>query len=270
MRSRFCRCRSAAERGGGYSTHPRAYRCGVGQQRGFRSRDRLCRRRQQGSKPCAPFRDSRVRSADLRDYAVEKFRPPTGRHGGLRHASGDIVAVIDADLQDPVELIPEMVTNGGRATRSFMASAAIAKSQSRWSFVTASFIGCCRAFADRGTKNSGDFCCSIVSRSTPSTGFPKRTASCAGFAPGMAAGKSDSHTIGRSVPRDVGYSLGKLLNLAVDGIFNFSVLPLDLFFGLGSARRFSLCWGYCSFWRTGSSASGISAIPRPTSPVSRA
>ena len=28
---------------------------------------------------------------------------------GLRHASGDIVAVIDADLQDPVELIPEMI-----------------------------------------------------------------------------------------------------------------------------------------------------------------
>ena len=28
---------------------------------------------------------------------------------GLRYASGDIVAIIDADLQDPVELIPEMV-----------------------------------------------------------------------------------------------------------------------------------------------------------------
>ena len=28
---------------------------------------------------------------------------------GLRHASGDVVAVIDADLQDPIEVVPEML-----------------------------------------------------------------------------------------------------------------------------------------------------------------
>jgi dolichol-phosphate mannosyltransferase len=31
-------------------------------------------------------------------------------NAGLRHASGDLVAIIDADLQDPIELIHEMAT----------------------------------------------------------------------------------------------------------------------------------------------------------------
>ena len=69
---------------------------------------------------------------------------------------------------------------------------------------------------------------------TPSTGFQKRTASCAGFVPGMAASRSGFHTIGRRAPREVrAIRLSKLLNLAVDGILSFSVLPLRFIFWLG-------------------------------------
>ena len=35
---------------------------------------------------------------------------------GLDHAAGDAVVVIDADLQDPPELIPELIAAGGRGS----------------------------------------------------------------------------------------------------------------------------------------------------------
>ena len=39
-------------------------------------------------------------------------------HAGMDYAQGDAVVLIDADLQDPPELILEMLANGARATRS--------------------------------------------------------------------------------------------------------------------------------------------------------
>ena len=64
---------------------------------------------QQRSKPCASLRN---RESDPRVCVItlsRNFGHQPAVTAGIRHAVGDVVAVIDADLQDPVELIPEMI-----------------------------------------------------------------------------------------------------------------------------------------------------------------
>ena len=65
-----------------------------------------------GSKDRTPALLSDIAESDLRVCVVtlsRNFGHQPAVTAGLRQASGDAVAVIDADLQDPVELIPEML-----------------------------------------------------------------------------------------------------------------------------------------------------------------
>jgi polyisoprenyl-phosphate glycosyltransferase len=53
-----------------------------------------------------------IRAKDARVKLIRfsrRFGQPAATMGGLRHAQGDICVVIDADLQDPPELIPRLV-----------------------------------------------------------------------------------------------------------------------------------------------------------------
>ena len=64
-----------------------------------------------GSKDRSPALLSEIAEKDRRVCVItlsRNFGHQPAVTAGLRHASGDVVAVIDADLQDPVELIPEM------------------------------------------------------------------------------------------------------------------------------------------------------------------
>jgi len=56
---------------------------------------------------CLAERDARVRVVDL----SRNFGKEAALTAGLDHASGDIVIPIDADLQDPPELIPSMLAH---------------------------------------------------------------------------------------------------------------------------------------------------------------
>ena len=49
--------------------------------------------------------DNRISYVDL----SRNFGKETAMIAGLDHANGDAVIIIDADLQDPPELIPEMI-----------------------------------------------------------------------------------------------------------------------------------------------------------------
>ena len=65
-----------------------------------------------GSKDRSPALLSEIAASDPRVCVLSlsrNFGHQPAVTAGLRHASGDVVAVIDADLQDPVELIPEML-----------------------------------------------------------------------------------------------------------------------------------------------------------------
>ena len=154
---------------------------------------------------------------------------------GLRQASGDVVVVIDADLQDPVELIPEMlakwrdgysVVYGVRRNRKEPAHRVLAYS---------AFYRLLSWLSDIDIpRDSGDFCLldraavDAINRLPEKNRFVRGLRAWYGHRqiglpyerPPRAAGKS-------------GYPIGKLMNLAFDGIVSFSLFPLRLIFWLG-------------------------------------
>ena len=99
----------------------------------LRPRTRLCRRRQPGRNPgrsprAAPRPIRRVKIISLSRNFGHQF----ALTAGLDYAAGDAVVVIDGDLQDPPEVIPEMIAKlGGRGARSSTASARSAKERIR-------------------------------------------------------------------------------------------------------------------------------------------
>jgi dolichol-phosphate mannosyltransferase len=154
---------------------------------------------------------------------------------GLRQASGDVVAIIDADLQDPVELIPEMLTKwregylvvyGVRRNRKESAQRVLAYN---------TFYRLLSWLSDIDIpRDSGDFCLLDRAAVDAINRLPEKNRFVRGLRawyggrqiglpydrPPRAAGKS-------------GYSIGKLMNLAFDGIVSFSLFPLRLIFWLG-------------------------------------
>jgi dolichol-phosphate mannosyltransferase len=154
---------------------------------------------------------------------------------GLRHATGHIVAIIDADLQDPIELIPEMllkwregysVIYGIRRNRQELPPKVLAY---RLFYRLAAWM------SDLDfPKDSGDFCLLDRTAVDAINRLPEKNR----FVRGLRAwcgGRQIGIPYDRP-PRAAGapsYSFLKLLNLAFDGIVSFSLLPLRFIFWLG-------------------------------------
>ncbi len=164
---------------------------------------------------------------------------------GLDYASGDVVAVLDADLQDPPELIPTMCQ---RLEDGFEVVFAIRSSRQE-GFVKRF---CYRAFYFLLSRiaevdihpDAGDFCImdrrvvEVLREARERNRFVRGIRSWAGFRqtgleydrPARQAGESH-------------YSWRRLAQLAADGIFSFSHVPLRLaLYGgfLGVAGSFAL------------------------------
>jgi dolichol-phosphate mannosyltransferase len=154
---------------------------------------------------------------------------------GLRHASGDIVVIIDADLQDPIELIPEMigkwqegysVVYGVRRTRQESTPKVLAYR------IFYRLLG--RISDIDFPKDSGDFCLMDRTAVDAINKLPEKNR----FVRGLRAwcgGRQIGIPYDRR-PRAAGtsgYPFRKLLNLAFDGIVSFSLLPLRFIFWLG-------------------------------------
>ena len=164
---------------------------------------------------------------------------------GLRQAAGDIVAIIDADLQDPVELIPDMIAKwregfsvvyGARLNRKEFTIKVLAYSTFYRLLARISEIPM--------PRDRGDFC--LLDRSVVNAlnQLPEKNR----FVRGLRAwcgGRQIGIPYDRPL-RAAGasrYSFKKLMNFAFDGIFNFSVIPLSVcflarpwFFDLGDVR----------------------------------
>ena len=156
---------------------------------------------------------------------------------GLDHARGDTVVVMDADLQDPPELIPDFV----RAWREGHDVVYAVRRSRRENVLKragyALFYRLLGGLADHAIpRDSGDFCLMDRRVVEAMKAMPERVRFVRGLRafvgfrqvglpydrPGRAAGRTK-------------YSLSKLVRLAVDGLVSSSGVPLRLVTYLGMA-----------------------------------
>ena len=101
---------------------------------------------------------------------------------GLDHARGDVVVMIDADLQDPPELIPDMIDAWRRGADVVYAVRANRAGETRFKLVTARWFY--RLFARIAridlAADSGDFRLMDRAPLDALLAMPERSASCAG------------------------------------------------------------------------------------------
>ena len=191
-----------------------------------------------GSNDRTPALLSEIAESDSRVYVItlsRNFGHQSAVTAGLRHTSGDIVAVIDADLQDPVELIPEMI---GKWREGYSVVYGIRRNR-KGSMPTVLGYNLFYRLLSRVSqievpKDSGDFCLMDRNAVAAINQLPEKNR----FVRGLRAWYGGNQV---GIPYDrparaagsTHYSLKKLFNLAVDGILSFSVLPLRFIFWLG-------------------------------------
>ena len=147
---------------------------------------------------------------------------------GLRQASGDVVAIIDADLQDPPEELHRFIA---KCREGYDVVYAIRQKRKESALKRASYFLYYRILSSLATidipLDAGDFC--VMSRRAVDTlnALPERNR----FVRGLRSWIGFRH-IGLPYERQARaagapkYTLGKLMNLALDGIINFSYRPL--------------------------------------------
>ena len=200
-----------------------------------------------GSKDQTPTQLVKIAAADRRVCVVSfsrNFGHQPAVTAGLRHAAGDIVAIIDADLQDPVELIPEMIARWQQGYSVVYGSRRNRKESIHKVLAYDIFYRLLSRMSEIPMpRDSGDFC--LLDRSVVNAinRLPEKNR----FVRGLRAWYGGSQ-IGIPYDRPLraagssGYSFKKLINLAFDGIFNFSVLPLRFVFWLGlGSSIFAMC-----------------------------
>ena len=176
--------------------------------------------------------DSRVRALSL----SRNFGQAVANTAGLAEAVGDAVVVMDADLQDPPELIPEMlerwrqgvdVAYGVRSTRQ---GESVFK---RWT--AAAFCRLLNLVSDVAMPpDAGDF--RLMDRKVVDAflAMPERSRVLRGMLAWVGYRQEPVHF--RRPPRAGGeskYSLSAMLGQAVDSILSFSFAPLRLATWLG-------------------------------------
>lgn len=188
--------------------------------------------------------DARVQVLDL----SRNFGKEAAMTAGIDHAVGDAVIVIDADLQDPPELIPDMLREWRagypvvcmqRLTRD--GESALKKATARGFYAVMGRMGQIRI-----PENVGDF--RLLSRQAVDAlkQLPERTR----FMKGLFAwvGYSTKLVPYKRDPRYAGvtkWNYGGLWNFALEGITSFSVAPLKMasYFGMLTAL-FSMAYGF--------------------------
>lgn len=150
---------------------------------------------------------------------------------GLAEASGDAIAIIDADLQDPPEVIPEMIDLWNAGSDVVYGSRVTREGESRFKLWTAkAFYRMINRLSDTEIPlDTGDF--RLIDRKVadvllamPERGrFLRGMVSWVGFRQTPVFYKREARHAGTSK-----YPLLKMIRFAMDGIVSFSILPLRL------------------------------------------
>lgn len=177
--------------------------------------------------------DARIKRVDL----SRNFGKETALTAGLFHASGDAVIPLDADLQDPPELIPEMLAQWRAGYKVVMATRRQRASDSWAKKHTAQlFYRIMRRLSRNAIPaDTGDF--RLLDRSVVEAIrlLPERTR----FMKGLMSwvGFPTAHIHYDRPERHAGetkFSFIALWNLALDGLFSFTTLPLRVWTYLGA------------------------------------
>lgn len=155
---------------------------------------------------------------------------------GLKYAIGDAVIIIDSDLQDPPEVIPQMIDRWERGYHVVYGKRKKRKKESIFKKLTAFiYYRLIRRLSGIDIpKDTGDF--RLLDRSAVVTlnAMPERHR----YLRGMSAwiGMRQCEVLYDRDPRAAGktkYTLKKMYNLATDGIVGFSNAPLTAVLGTG-------------------------------------
>ena len=171
--------------------------------------------------------DSRIRVVTL----SRNFGHQTALTAGLEHAAGDAVVMIDADLQDPPELIPDLVEWWRKGSDVVVAVREARAGETRFKLMTASWfyklLG--RVAQIEVQHNAGDF--RLLSRRALDAllAMPERNR----YIRGMTAWVGFTHTTVpyRRAPRHAGetkFSFVRMLRFSFDAVASFSYVPLQL------------------------------------------
>lgn len=171
--------------------------------------------------------DSRVRYLDF----SRNFGHQIAVSAGIEHATGDAVVLIDADLQDPPELIAELYAKMLEGYEVVYAQRRKRKGESWFKRFTASvFYRLFNRFSSiQMPLDTGDYRLMTrpvvnVLRSMPERHkFLRGQVSWVGFRQTSVLYDRDARVAG-----ETGYTLRKMVRFALDGLTGFSTLPLKL------------------------------------------
>jgi polyisoprenyl-phosphate glycosyltransferase len=196
-----------------------------------------------GSSDSTPRRLDQIAETDPRIRVIHlsrNFGHQAALTAGLEHAVGDVVAMIDADLQDPPELIPEMVARWRDGADVVYAVRAQREGETAFKLGTASlFYKLFRKLAQVDLEpNSGDFrlldrkALDALLSMTERSRFLRGMTVWVGFSQTAVSYERDARAAGETK-----YTLRKMVRFSLDAIASFSHLPLQIatYIGLISA-----------------------------------
>ncbi|MFO0809895.1 MAG: glycosyltransferase family 2 protein [Gemmataceae bacterium] len=176
-------------------------------------------------------KDARVKVVSF----SRNFGHQTAVTAGLQHTSGDVVAVMDADLQDPPEELPRFLA---KWREGYHVVYAIRRKRKENAIKRAAYFLFYRLLASLSSipipLDSGDFC--VMDRAVVDVlnALPERNRFVRGLRTwvgykqiGVEYERSARHA------GEVKYTFRKLIRLAFDGLTNFSYRPLQLATTLG-------------------------------------
>ena len=155
---------------------------------------------------------------------------------GLKEVSGDAIVIIDADLQDPPELIPQMLELWEQGNEVIYGKRKTRKGESAFKLLTAKmFYKTLNALSDvEIPKDTGDFrlvdrkVVDVINSLPEHNKFLRGLFSWVGFKQEAYEYERQERFAGKTK-----YPLRKMLKLASDGIISFSTKPLKLVGALG-------------------------------------
>ena len=187
-----------------------------------------------GSSDSTPELLDRIAAADPRVRVIHlsrNFGHQAALTAGLEHARGDVVAMLDADLQDPPELIPGMVARWSQGAEVVYAVRKQRPGETAFKLATASWFY--RLF-NKLTQvdlepNSGDFrlldrrALDALLTMTERSRFLRGMTVWVGFNQTAISYERDARHAGETK-----YTMRKMLRFSLDAIASFSHLPLQL------------------------------------------